>query len=126
MLPYGSRTLDPAIRLVDRAREIEDAHLQIQSHVGGKLEVIARQIRSLQEEARGIVEQAARDAELHKVPCSFEKRIGMAIHLYRRDNDTLYFSMLSPEDWEGRPPHPFEGSYKLREDRSFQRLDQPG
>ena len=126
LLPYGSRTLDPAIRLVDRAREIEEAHVQIQAHVGGKLEVIARQIRALQEEARGIVEQAAFDAELHKIPCNFEKRIGMILHLYRRENGTQYFSMLSLEDWEGHPPHPFEGSFKLREDRSFQRVDQAG
>ena len=126
LLPYGSRTLDPAIRLVDRAREIEEAHVQIQAHVGGKLEVIARQIRALQEEARGIVEQAAFDAELHKVPCNFEKRIGMSLHLYRRENGSQYFSLLSLEDWQGRPPHAFEGSFKLREDRSFQRLDAPG
>lgn len=122
MLPYGHRTLDPPIRLVDRAREIQDAHLQIQTHVGGKLDIIARQIRALQEEARTIVEQAVRDAELHRVQCGFEKRIGSVIHLYRRADESLYFSLLSPEDYGGSPPHSFQGSYKLREDRSFEQM----
>ena len=32
------------------------------------------------------------------------------------DNGERYFSMLSPEDWRGAPPHRFEGSYALEAD----------
>jgi hypothetical protein len=28
----------------------------------------------------------------------------------------VYFSMLSPADWGGAPPHAFEGSYRLEAD----------
>ena len=32
---------------------------------------------------------------------------------------SLYFSMLSPAEWGGRAPHPFEGSYRLEADMSW-------
>jgi hypothetical protein len=40
-------------------------------------------------------------------------------HLYRDGNGSLYFSMLSPEEWGGNPPHGFEGSYRVEVDMSF-------
>ncbi|MFW6202006.1 MAG: DUF2452 domain-containing protein, partial [Gemmatimonadota bacterium] len=45
-------------------------------------------------------------------------------HLYRKDDDTLYFSMLSPDDWGGEPPHAHEGSYRLGADMSWTSTDQ--
>ncbi len=118
-LPYPVRTLDPPIRLVDRAREIEQAHLSLKTHAAGKLDVIARQIRGLQEEARRILEQAERDAALHRVQCAFEKRPGMDLHLYEKADGERYFSMLSPEEW-GTPPHAFRGTFRLQTDAGFE------
>lgn len=57
LLPYPTRTLDPPIRLVDRAREIELADESIKTNVGGKLELILKQIRGLQDEAKRIMEE---------------------------------------------------------------------
>ncbi len=113
-----SRTLDPPIRLVDRAREIELADSSLRSHTEGKLDLILKQIRSLQEEARGILEKAERDAALHRVECRFEKSIGQTIYLYEKE-EGRYFSLLSPEDWNGNPPHRFIGAYILNADQSF-------
>lgn len=121
-LAHGSSRLDPAIHLVDRALEIEKADSSIRSHAGGKLDVIARQIRSLQKEASEILEQAEKDAALHRVECAFEKRIEEIIHLYRRSDNSMYFSKLSPEEW-GTPPHEFLGSYRLKADRSFEEVN---
>jgi len=118
-----SRTLDPPFSLVDRAREIENAEGSIQSHVNGKLDLIVNQIRMLKEEARSILEQAERDLELHRAKCNFEKRAGQTIHLYQKGEDEFYFSLLSPEEWGGTPPHPFAGSYRMNGDRSFDRVD---
>ena len=119
LLPYGTRTLDPAITLVDRAREIETASQSIQTHVSGKLDLIAGQIRQLQAEAKKIMEQAQTDIELHKIKCNFEKKIGMTLHLYEKPGGIKYFSFLSPEEW-GTPPHKFLGTYKLNADQSFE------
>jgi hypothetical protein len=72
--------------------------------------------------ARAILDEAAAAAELHRARCSFRKVPGRVYHLYRRDPDELYFSMLSPDDWDGAPPHPFEGSYRLEVDQTFTRV----
>src|SRR3712207_6501923 len=99
--PYPLSRLAPAHDLVDVAREIQQADAMLGAVTGAKLEGLARQIRSLQEEARGILDAARRDSELHRAACSFKKRPGQIYHLYRRPEGALYFSMLSPEDWGG-------------------------
>ena len=47
------------------------------------------------------------------------KRVGGVYHLYERANGTLYFSILSPDDWGGAAPHTFRGSYRLAADQTF-------
>lgn len=121
--PYPVSRLAPSHDLVDVARQIERADATLGAVVGGKLELIARQIRSLQEEARVLLEATQRDLELHRAECAFVKRVGATYHLYERADGSLYFSMLSPDDWGGAPPHPFRGSYRLAPDQSFQPAD---
>lgn len=117
--PYPMSRLAPRHDLVDVAREIAEADRAIGAVVGGKLEVIARQIRALQEEARELLDEARRDLELHRAEHAFVKRVGSIYHLYRRPDGRLYWSMLSPDDWNGAPPHVFEGSYRLEADQSW-------
>lgn len=124
-LTYGTSRMDPPIQLVDRLKEIESAHEFIQTQTHSKLELILKQIRNLQLEAQKIIEKSIRDAELHSIPCQFEKKIGGIYHLYQRPDGTKYFSMLSPEDWNNNPPHLFLGSYELKPDRSFEEVPQP-
>ncbi len=122
--PYPMSRLAPVHDLVDLAQEIATADRAIGSVVGGKLEVIAKQMRALQEEARALLEAARRDLDLHRAECSFVKRPGSIYHLYRRGDDRLYFSMLSPDDWSGAPPHPYAGSFRLENDRSWTPIEE--
>ena len=87
--------------------------------VGGKLEAIARQIRALQAEAQRTLEHARFDAELHRASCNFKKIPGKIYHLYRRTPSEPYFSLLSPDDWGGKPPHAYVGSFRLEADMRF-------
>jgi hypothetical protein len=105
--------------LVDVAREIQSADAMLSAVVGGKLEAIARQIRTLQLEARHTLELARVHAELHRAACSFKKRPGQVYHLYRREDGEPYFSLLSVADWGGQPPHAYAGSYRLEADMQF-------
>ncbi|EYF05931.1 DUF2452 domain-containing protein [Chondromyces apiculatus] len=117
--PYPLSRLAPPHGLIDVAREIQQADALLGAVTGAKLETLARQIRRLQEEARVILEEAQRDGELHRVACSFKKRPGQVYYLYRRSEGSRYFSMLSPEEWGGSPPHGFEGGYRLEADMSW-------
>jgi hypothetical protein len=122
--PYPVSRLDPPHDLVDVAREIEKADGMLKTAVGSKLEVIAEQIRALQDKARDVLEQAERDSDLHRARCNFHRRPGNIYHLYRKQDGSLYFSMLSPEEWGGEPPHEFVGSYRLEADMSWTPAEQ--
>ncbi|MCH9682245.1 MAG: DUF2452 domain-containing protein [Deltaproteobacteria bacterium] len=117
--PYPVSRLAPAHDLVDTARQIAEADQIIGTVVHGKLQVIAEQIRTLQEQARRIMTEARDNASLHRASCQFQKRVGHTYHLYERPNGTSYLSMLGPDDWRGDPPHTFSGSFRLEADMSW-------
>jgi len=117
--PYPLQRLSAPHDLVDVAREIQKADGMLSAVVGAKLESIARQIRALQEEARVALESARRHAELHRARCALRKVPGHVYHLYELADGERYFSLLSPEDWNGQPPHPYVGGYRLEADLRF-------
>jgi hypothetical protein len=117
--PYPMSRLSPPHDLVDVAREIQRADALLGAVTSSKLELLARQIRALQAQARDLLEAARRDGELHRAACGFKKRPGGVYHLYRRSDGALYFSMLSPAEWGGAPPHAYAGSYRLEIDMSW-------
>lgn len=124
--PYALSRMAPSYALVDVASEIEKADAMLATVTGGKLGVIADQIRHLQEQAHALLERARRDAGLHRARCRFEKKAGGVYHLYRLNADgALWFSLMAPEEWRRPQPQTFEGSYRLESDQSFTRLDVP-
>ncbi len=123
--PYPVSRLAPAFELVDLAREIARADEMLVNKAGAQLQLIADQMRQLQQQARTILEQTRRDQELHHARCGFQKKPGQIYHLYRNATDEPLLSLLSPDDWRGRPPHPFVGSFRLESDRSWTPLETP-
>jgi len=117
--PYPVSRLAPAFDLVDAAKEIQRADDMLGVAVGHELMLIAEQMRALRAKAQEVLERARRDAELHRARCEFQRRPGHIYHLYRRANDELYFSMLSPADWGDKPPHEHRGSFRLEADMSW-------
>jgi hypothetical protein len=116
--------LAPAFNLVDTAREIQKADELLSVAVGHELLLIAEQMRSLRAKAQQILERAKLDTELHRARCEFQRRPGQSYHLYLRPSGELYFSMLSPDDWNGQPPHEHRGSYRLEADMSWTPLEE--
>ena len=117
--PYPLSRLSAKVDLIDMAREIQAADSLLSAVAAGKLESIARQIRALQQEAARTLEEARLDAELHRASCNFKKIPGKIYHLYRRTPSEPYFSQLSPDDWGGKPPHAYVGSFRLEADMRF-------
>ncbi len=116
--PYPVSRMAPAIELVDMAREIAAADNMLATVSHARLTVIAEQIRALQAQAHAILEQTRRDQLLHRAACNFKRIPGRVYHLYRRDDDNLYISMLAPQEW-GEPPDAFVGSFRLENDMSW-------
>lgn len=117
--PYPVSRLAPSHDLVDAARQIAEADQIIGTVVHGKLEVIAEQIRALQDQARRILEDAQSSAALHRARCNFQKKVGHTYFLYEKPDGSTYLSMLSPEEWGGRNSHVFLGSHRLEADMSW-------
>ena len=117
--PRAASARAPRFDLIDLAAEIARADETVSLVASAKLDLIRKQILALQEEARRVLDEAARAARLHRARCAFPKVPGHVYLLYRRGEDDRYFSMLSPDDWGGHPPHPFEGSYRLENDQTF-------
>ncbi len=124
--PYPVSRLAPGFGLVDLAREIEQADQMVSSRLGAQLQVIADQVKALQAQAREILAQARADQRLHHARCAFRRIPGHVYHLYEEGDGSLVFSMLSPDDWRGRPPKPFVGSYRLEADMSWTPADAIG
>ena len=122
--PYPVSRMAPAFELVDLAKEISRADDMLSVQTSGKLRLLADQIRNLQEEAHKILHETRRNQELHRAECSFGKKAGQVYHLYRREDGTLLFSMLSPAEWGEKLVHAFEGSFRLEADMSWTQTDE--
>jgi hypothetical protein len=117
--PYPVSRLAPPSGLVDLAQEIERADDMLKVRTTAKLRVIAEQMKALQAEARRLLAEAQRDTDLNHARCNFQKVPGKIYHLYREAGGRLAFSMLSPEDWGGKPPQEYRGAYRLEADLSW-------
>lgn len=116
---YPISRLAPSFELVDLAEEIARADDMLTLQTSGKLNLLAKQIRELQEEAIKILEETRKNQELHRAECGFAKKIGQTYHLYKKADGQLIFSLLAPVEWGDRPPYVFEGSYRLENDMSW-------
>lgn len=117
--PYPVSRLAPAFQLTDLAAEVARAESMLSARTGAKLRVIADQIKALQAEAQKVLAEAREEQSLTRAQCSFKRLPGHTYHLYRKGDGTPFFSMLSPDDWRGHPPHEFLGSYRLEADYSW-------
>uniref|UniRef100_A0A9L0IT52 Uncharacterized protein n=1 Tax=Equus asinus TaxID=9793 RepID=A0A9L0IT52_EQUAS len=100
-------------------RQVGEADEFIRANATNKLTVIAEQIQYLQEQARKVLEDARRDADLHHVACNIIKKPGNIYYLYKRESGQQYFSIISPKEWGTSCPHDFLGAYKLQHDLSW-------
>ncbi|XP_036602053.1 uncharacterized protein C1orf50 homolog [Trichosurus vulpecula] len=121
--PYRTHRVANPEDLVELAQQVQKADEFIRANATNKLIVIAEQIRHLQTQARKVLEEARKDAELHHVACSVVKKPGNIYYLYKRENGQQYFSIISPKEWGESCPHDCLGAYKLQHDFSWTPFD---
>jgi len=64
----------------------------------GKLELIAKQISFLQNEAINIYNNHQLNSEINKIECNFKKVPGTYYYLYEKNNKK-FLSLISNEEW---------------------------
>lgn len=122
--PYPVSRLSAPVSLVDTAKVIEAASARVALRTNAQLEVIVEQIKSLQEQAREILEQASRDVELIHAECRFRRVPGRTYHLYQRPNGHRFFSMLAPSEYGSSAPPGYVASFRYEHDESWTRVDE--
>ena len=122
--PYPVSRLGAPVSLVDSAQFIESASSKVALRTNAQLEVIVEQMRSLQERARAIIEQATRDVDLIHAECRFHRVAGRIYHLYERPDAQRYFSMVGPDEFGGHVPTGFVASFRYEHDESWTRVDE--
>ena len=134
LAPSNKSSTFPLSRLSASLQPInQEETLQVAKHLlsavaQGKLQLLVEQINFLHQQARRVMEEASSSLQLHQVQCAFQKRAGHQYYLYLKKGasegeSSLYFSLLSPQDWEGNPPHSFQGAFLLQEDLSWMRVE---
>lgn len=109
----GAVNLKTTPDLMELAQEIQKADEFVKSTAYSKLQMIAEQIRFLQEQAKQVMLEARHNNHLHHAACNFKKVPGKIYYLYQKPSGQEYFSMLSPEEWGTSLPHKYIGSYRL-------------
>ncbi|XP_036888451.1 uncharacterized protein C1orf50 homolog [Sturnira hondurensis] len=117
--PYHTHRAGDPLDLVALAEQVQKADEFVRANATSKLTVIAEQIQHLQEQARKVLEDARRDADLHHAACNIVKKPGNIYYLYKRESGQQYFSIISPKEWGTSCPHDFLGAYKLQHDLSW-------
>lgn len=109
--------------IIELIEHNKNADSHISAVTTAKLELIAKQINYLQLEAHNIIKEAEENIFLTRAKCNFKRLPNHIYHLYKKENDEYYFSMLSPKEWNQKNPHNFIGSYKLEKDMSWTNIE---
>lgn len=116
---YQTNRVGDPMDLVALAEHIQKGDDFVKANACNKLTVIADQIKYLQEQAKKVLEDAKRDADLHHAACNIVKKPGNMYYLYQRPSGQRYFSIISPKEWGPSCPHQFLGAFKLQHDMSW-------
>lgn len=108
--------------LIELAKEVQRADEDIKNVASGKLQMIAEQMRFLQQQANHVLMEARESSRLHNAKCNLVKKPGNVYYLYERDTGVQYFSLLSPSEWPDCP-HTFICAYRLEHDKTWTKLD---
>jgi len=109
--------------LVELADVVQKADQFTKATAGSKLQVIAEQVRFLQQQAQKVLEEARMAALINKTSCNFKKICGKTYYIYkqRKNPDEDFISMISPEEWGASGPE-FVAGYRLEFDMSWTAL----
>ena len=94
--------------------------IQRNSNNYSKLKVLFKQMDNIKKEIEEIVKESVETEELEKVNCNFKKIAGKNYFLYQRPNNELFFSILSPKEWNTK--NLFINEYFYDYDHTFQKV----
>ena len=111
--------------LVNEDEQMTVAGNAIVQSSNAKLDMIIKQIEFLKNQAEKVISDARHNVMLHQAKCTFDRKPGQTYHLYKKNDGTMQWSILSLEDWMGSPPWEYIGSYQLMGDQTWKDISDP-
>ena len=94
--------------------------VQRNSNNYSKLKVLFKQMENIKREIEEVVKESIETENLEKIKCNFKKIPGKNYYLYQKPNNELFFSMLSPKEWNSN--NNFIDEYFYDYDHTFQKV----
>ena len=110
-LTYGSNLGAPAIKLDDIKGWKQNQVGQVNNHFGVRFEELKAQFNQMLEEVYW-------NERVYESEYSFIPVIGDIYHLYKRDNNTTFLSMVEPSSWNKE----HIGSFKLDSNKKWNKI----
>ena len=74
--------------------------VQKNSNNYAKIKVLFKQMENIKKEIEEIIQESIETDDLNKIKCNFKKVPGSYYYLYQKPDSTLFFSILSPNEWD--------------------------
>lgn len=108
-MPYGDNVAAPAITLPD-TKDYRDVKVK---EAQNKLKT---RYQELEAEFKKLVETAADNELIYNASIRFSPKVGEVYHLYRKEDNEAWVSMVGPSEWGSGYDFEFLGSFRLATD----------
>jgi Protein of unknown function (DUF2452) len=117
-LTVSSPAIKPEDKRLITANALEAAHLQAEQQIG----MLRRQAELLIEQARAIEARIQVSKKIYEADLGFQPVIHQTYYVYRRNNDTLFISMISYEEFAYRTDLHYLHTVRLLPDKTWDLL----
>ena len=122
LLPYAHTVGGALVKPIDRGKVKGRAVAAMYKQADSQLAQIRQQVELLAQQAKRIQKRMAISEQIYLAEMNFEPLIGSVYHLYRRKDDSLVLSMVSPQEWGAKPPYQFVATVELLADHTWEVL----
>ena len=117
IIPYGDNRSAPSFKDTEKEISIwkDQKHNSSNKYFDTKLQ-------ELQEEDNKLAEEYKLNEMVYNAQCRFGPVIGEVYHLYQREDESTFLSMIGPNDWLSVKPDNFIGSFRLTSNDKWEKV----
>ena len=117
IIPYGDNRSAPSFKDTEKEISIwkDQKHNSSNKYFDTKLQ-------ELQEEYNKLAEEYKLNEMVYNAQCRFGPVIGEVYHLYQREDESTFLSMIGPNDWLSVKPDNFIGSFRLTSNNKWEKV----
>ena len=117
IIPYGDNRSAPSFKDTEKEISIwkDQKHNSSNKYFDTKLQ-------ELQEEYSKLAEEYKLNEMVYNAQCRFGPVISEVYHLYQREDESTFLSMIGPNDWLSIKPDKFIGSFRLTSNDKWEKV----